>query len=55
VKDIGKEPKLTTPKDFLPDIDKPLAIADALDRFGIPRAGKHGDAGVEAEPEEETP
>ena len=32
----------------LPDVDKPLGIADALDRFGIPHGGK-ADAGVEAE------
>jgi hypothetical protein len=55
VADIGKEPSLKTPKDFLPDVDKPEGIADALDRFGIPRVGKHADGGAEAEqPDEDT-
>jgi hypothetical protein len=35
---------LKPPPDFLPDQDKPSGIADALDRFGIPRTGR--DAGV---------
>jgi hypothetical protein len=53
---IGKDPQLKTPKDFLPDVDKPEGIAQALDRFGIPRLGKHADGGVETEqPDEETP
>jgi hypothetical protein len=55
VADIGKEPSLKTPKDFLADVDKPEGIADALDRFGIPRVGKHADGGAEAEqPDEDT-
>jgi hypothetical protein len=37
VSDIGKDPRLQPPADFLPDADKPQGIADALDRFGIPR------------------
>jgi hypothetical protein len=35
--EIGQDPKLQPPEDFLPDADKPQGIADALDRFGIPR------------------
>lgn len=42
---IGVEPKLAVPEDFLPDADKPAGIADVLDRFGIPR----GEAAVEGE------
>jgi len=49
---IGKAPALKAPADFLPDADKPLGIAAALDRFGIPR-GKGKDAGAETEGEEE--
>ncbi|MCI0569988.1 MAG: hypothetical protein L0Y66_04490 [Myxococcaceae bacterium] len=45
--DIGKAPKLSAPADFLPDADKPRGIADALDRFGIPRGDKAADAGTE--------
>lgn len=45
--EIGKDPHLTTPKDFLPDQDKPEGIADALDRFGIPR-GSTVDGGTPA-------
>ncbi|WP_375756842.1 hypothetical protein [Corallococcus exercitus] len=41
--DIGKDPKLQPPQDFLPDADKPQGIADALDHFGIPRT-KPGDS-----------
>ena len=41
--EIGKDPKLQPPQDFLPDADKPQGIADALDHFGIPR-GKPGDS-----------
>jgi hypothetical protein len=52
---IGKDPKLQPPEKFLPDADKPQGIADALDRFGIPRAKSGGDAGTpgETDPEEE--
>lgn len=42
VSDIGKDPALKPPKEFLPDADKPAGIADALDRFGIPRTGRQG-------------
>ncbi|HLK99030.1 MAG TPA: hypothetical protein VK539_00520 [Myxococcaceae bacterium] len=55
VTEIGKSPELKPPENFLPDADKPEGIADALDRFGIPR-GKSPDAGVpapEPEPEDE--
>lgn len=41
---IGKEPALKVPADFLPDQDKPEGIAAALEKFGIVRA--HGDGGV---------
>jgi hypothetical protein len=52
--EIGKAPKLTAPADFLPDADKPRGITDALDRFGVPRAGTRPDAGSpEAPPEPE--
>jgi hypothetical protein len=53
VHEIGKEPVIKAPVDFLPDVDKPEGIAEALDRFGIPRAGKHRDGGAEAEPDDE--
>jgi hypothetical protein len=55
ISEIGKDPALQPPQDFLPDADKPEGIADALDRFGIPR-GKATDGGVpaaEPEPEDE--
>jgi hypothetical protein len=35
--EIGQDPQLKPPENFLPDADKPQGIADALDRFGIPR------------------
>ncbi len=53
---IGQDPKLQPPEKFLPDADKPEGIADALDRFGIPRAKAGTDGGVppvEADPEDE--
>jgi hypothetical protein len=40
--EIGQDPKLQPPADFLPDADKPQGIADALDRFGIPRNKPEG-------------
>lgn len=40
--DIGKDPQLKLPTDFLPDQDKPEGIAAALERFGIGRAGADG-------------
>jgi hypothetical protein len=40
--EIGKDPELAPPQDFLPDVDKPQGIADALDRFGIPRNKPEG-------------
>lgn len=43
ISDIGKDPSLKPPKEFLPDADKPTGIADALDRFGIPRTGRQDD------------
>ena len=54
--EIGQDPQLQPPVDFLPDADKPQGIADALDRFGIPRAkdGASKDAPASAaEPEDE--
>lgn len=63
--DIGKDPRLQPPADFLPDADKPQGIADALDRFGIPRnqpgeddatgKGKKAPASKTEEPEDEEP
>ncbi len=52
---IGQDPKLQPPEKFLPDADKPEGIADALDRFGIPRAKSGTDGGVtpQADPEDE--
>ncbi len=44
MKDIGKEPALKAPTDFLPDQDKPEGIAATLERFGIVRAGTDGGA-----------
>lgn len=46
VTEIGQDPKLQPPEKFLPDADKPEGIADALDRFGIPRAKGGTDGGV---------
>ncbi|MBK7862795.1 MAG: hypothetical protein IPJ65_30140 [Archangiaceae bacterium] len=40
--DIGVDPRLKAPAEFLPDQDKPLGIATALERFGVPRAGADG-------------
>ncbi|AFE04000.1 hypothetical protein COCOR_01320 [Corallococcus coralloides DSM 2259] len=57
--DIGKDPGLQPPQDFLPDADKPQGIADALDHFGIPRTkagdspGTPGAAAGAPEPEDE--
>ncbi|MBN1205838.1 MAG: hypothetical protein JXB05_13050 [Myxococcaceae bacterium] len=48
---IGQDPQLKPPENFLPDADKPEGIADALDRFGIPRAKTGADAGTPGEPE----
>jgi hypothetical protein len=41
---VGKPPGLKVPEDALPDADKPVGIAEAMDRFGIPRQGP--DAGT---------
>lgn len=49
VGDIGKDPALAAPKEFLPDEDKPPGIADALSRFGIPRTVDRPDAGEASE------
>jgi hypothetical protein len=63
VSEIGRSPDLRAPEEYLPDEDKPHGIADALDRFGIPRIGS-SDAGVSTtaatskpppEPEDESP
>ncbi len=53
ITDIGRDPKLAAPKDFLPDADKPQGVADALDAFGIPRGNKSADVGAALEPEDE--
>jgi hypothetical protein len=45
---IGQPLLLKPPAGALPDVDKPQGIADALDRFGIPRGGK-ADAGAETD------
>jgi len=56
VTEVGKDPAIKPPPEFLPDSDKPSGIAAALDRFGIPHKARQGaDAGVEAEPAEEEP
>jgi hypothetical protein len=47
ISDIGRDHALRAPDQYLPDEDKPPGIADALDRFGIPRAGA-ADAGTSA-------
>ena len=44
--EIGHDPRLQPPENFLPDADKPQGIADALDRFGIPRNKPEGAAGT---------
>jgi hypothetical protein len=49
--EIGQDPKVQPPEKFLPDADKPEGIADALDRFGIPRAKGGADAGTPGETE----
>ena len=58
---VGQDPGIRTPTEFLPDQDKPQGIADAPDRFGIPRSGV-ADAGTPPaaakaplEPEDEVP
>ncbi|WNG14958.1 hypothetical protein [Cystobacter fuscus] len=56
VTEIGKDPKLQAPENFLPDADKPQGIADALDRFGIPRNKPEGTTtGAAPAPAEEPP
>jgi hypothetical protein len=50
VEEVGSSATVAAPEEFLPDADKPYGIVDALDRFGMPRAGK-GDAGTLAEEE----
>jgi hypothetical protein len=56
VTEIGKDPKLQAPESFLPDADKPQGIADALDRFGIPRNKPEGaTTGAPVPPPEEPP
>ena len=59
--DIGVDPKLKPPEDFLPDQDKPEGIAATLDCFGVPRGGvpdggtpgKPAKPGQPQEPEDE--
>jgi hypothetical protein len=54
VSDIGKDPAIAAPAEFVPDADKPEGIAAALDRFGIPR-GDAMDAGVAASGQKRKP
>jgi hypothetical protein len=42
---IGKDPSIKAPAEFLPDEDKPEGIANALEKFGISR-GDRADAGT---------
>lgn len=51
--EIGQDPRLQPPEDFLPDADKPQGIADALDRFGIPRNKPEGATPPAAGPADE--
>lgn len=46
VSGVGEDPQIQPPKDFLPDEDKPEGIADALDRFGVPRGAAGVDGGT---------
>ena len=50
--ELGKAQKLRPPTEFLPDEDKPLGIADALERFGYSTRAR-ADAGTPAEPQDE--
>ena len=50
---IGEDPRLKPPESFLPDADKPQGIADALDRFGIPRNKPEGANAAPAAPGDE--
>jgi hypothetical protein len=55
---VGKPPGLKVPEDALPDADKPVGIADAMDRFGVPRvkpdAGTPDGGGAPEEPPDDT-
>lgn len=50
--ELGREQKIATPKEFLPDQDKPKGIADALERFGVAQA-RDRETSEAAEPEDE--
>lgn len=54
LKHMGQATSLKAPTDFMPDEDKPSGIADALDRFGIPRGG-HADAGTDLDVPDDEP
>jgi len=54
IRDVGRSPAIKPPDGFLPDADKPEGLADALDRFGIPRSGR-ADAGVDTEADDDPP
>jgi hypothetical protein len=54
IRDVGRAPVIKPPEGFLPDADKPEGLADALDRFGIPRSDR-ADAGVDTEADEDPP
>ncbi|GHG69296.1 hypothetical protein [Comamonas sp. JC664] len=51
--EVGKDPRLQSPEEFLPDADKPQGIADALDTFGLKRKKGAEAAGSDAPPEPE--
>jgi len=53
VKAVGQPPQLKPPEEFLPDTDKPAGIADALDRFGIPRGKPDGGTALPLTPEDD--
>jgi len=46
--ELGVDPHLKAPGEFLPDQDKPEGIAATLDRFGVPRGAMATDGGTPA-------
>jgi hypothetical protein len=54
IRDGGRPPVIKAAEGVLPDADKPEGLADALDRFGIPRSGR-ADAGVDTEADDDPP
>ncbi len=51
--EVGQDPMLRPPEDFLPDADKPQGIADALDTFGLKHRKPADGADAEGAPEPE--